>query len=292
MTHILITGSNGQLGRALQEAAQKEHPSMRLTCMDMDTLDITRGESVSRVFHADPPDFVINCAAYTAVDKAESEPDTARAINAAGVKHLALAATRHNARMIHISTDYVFDGKGCLPYPTEHPTSPLSVYGQSKLEGEVEALYHAPGVVIVRTSWLYHKGGNNFVNTIIRHATVKKSLQVVNDQCGSPTRASDLAGALLRIIDNPPPKTLSTIYHFSNSGTATWYDFACAIVKQAGIQCAIEPIPTASLNLPAPRPAYSVLDCSAIRKDYSFSIPWWQDALDEYLNHQLPNPSV
>jgi dTDP-4-dehydrorhamnose reductase len=123
MAHILITGGNGQLGRALQESASTGHPLLRLTCTDMDTLDITSGESVDKLFHADPPDFVVNCAAYTAVDKAESEPDTARAINATGVKNLAMAAARHNTRMIHISTDYVFDGRGCLPYPTDHPYS-------------------------------------------------------------------------------------------------------------------------------------------------------------------------
>ncbi len=286
MAHILITGSKGQLGRALLEATEGDS-DLRITATDTDELDICDAPSVEEAFARLKPDYVVNCAAYTAVDQAESEPDKAFAINATGVKNLAIASTRQSARMIHISTDYVFDGLGSAPYPADHPTSPLSVYGQSKLEGEIAALYHTPNVVIIRTSWLYHHGGKNFVNTILQHAAVKEELKVVCDQTGCPTNASDLAKAIVQLVGNPPPDNTAKVYHYANSGAASWYDFAQAIVKLAKIECAIHPILTSTLNLPAPRPAYSVLDTSAIRNDLEISIPWWLESLNGYLHHAL-----
>jgi dTDP-4-dehydrorhamnose reductase len=286
MAKILITGGKGQLGRAIVEAGMV-YPGHTIRAVDLEDLDITNGTAVMDFIGGEQPDFVINCAAYTAVDKAEEEVEKATAINETGVKNLALAVAKHNARMIHVSTDYVFDGQGCKPYPVGHYTAPLSVYGQTKLAGEVAAIYDAPGTIIIRTSWLYHHGGKNFVNTIIKHATVKKQLQVVCDQTGSPTRASDLAEAILKVINSPVKEKASKIYHFANSGVASWYDFAKAIVTILNIPCTIHPIPTSQLKQAAPRPAYSVMDCSLIQQHYGISIPWWQDALRDYLTQQF-----
>ncbi len=286
MAKIIITGNRGQLGRALEDAFLGR-PEHNITGVDIDELNITDATSVEDFFSSSHPDFIINCAAYTAVDKAEEESEKAFSINGHGVKNLAVAASAAGSRLIHISTDYVFDGHGCTPYKEDHPANPLSVYGQSKLEGEVAALYHAPGTIIIRTSWLYYFGGKNFVNTIVERATIKKHLQVVSDQVGAPTYAGDLAAAIVKIVEKPINDGRPNIYHYSNSGAASWYDFARAITTILNIECAVDPIPTSSLNQPAPRPSYSLMDCNLIRREYDVIQPWWIDSLRNYLNNQL-----
>jgi len=282
---IAVTGANGQLGKSIEK--RKDSIIAEWIFTDIDGLDITNKQNLAHFFSKNKPDILINCAAYTAVDKAEDEIEKATLINTLAPSYLAELCKQNNCHFIHVSTDYVFDGQGCKPYPVGHYTAPLSVYGQTKLAGEVAAIYDAPGTIIIRTSWLYHHGGKNFVNTIIKHATVKKQLQVVCDQTGSPTRASDLAEAILKVINSPVKEKASKIYHFANSGVASWYDFAKAIVTILNIPCTIHPIPTSQLKQAAPRPAYSVMDCSLIQQHYGISIPWWQDALRDYLTQQF-----
>jgi dTDP-4-dehydrorhamnose reductase len=287
MTNILITGGKGQLGRALCDLIDAKQLPFQVVAVDADELDITDQEAVNRFVASVNPSFVVNCAAYTAVDKAEEEPERAMAINGTAVGYLARAATTCGARLIHISTDYVFDGTGHKPYRTDHPAHPTSVYGQTKLEGEIAAMYHAPDAIVIRTSWLYYQGGKNFVNTIVQKAALGQPLKVVADQIGSPTYAGDLAKAIVRILQEPSPARSPRLYHYANSGTASWYDFASAIVDLLGLSCPIEPIATTALNLPAPRPHYSVLDCSDLAHEYGITIPWWHSSLTEYLHHHI-----
>lgn len=287
MTNILITGGKGQLGRALCDQNRLLQLPFQIKAVDCDELDITDQDAVNRMVEQVKPQFIINCAAYTAVDKAEEEPDRAMAINGTAVGYLAKASVAAGARLIHISTDYVFDGEWHKPYHPEHPANPRSVYGQAKLEGELAAIYNTSNAMVIRTSWLYYRGGKNFVNTIVQRAALGQTLKVVADQIGSPTRADDLAEAILRIMQSDQQPQTHRIFHYANAGSVSWFDFASAIVELLGLPCPIEPITTGSLNLPAPRPHYSVLDCSTLTNEFGIEIPWWFASLKNYLHHHI-----
>lgn len=282
MAKIIVTGSRGQLGRALLDLAPA-WPQHSLTGIDLEHLDLCDTDAVERFFFSNPADVVVNCAAYTAVDKAEEEPEKAFALNSSAVKVLAGLSEKLNFRLIHISTDYIFDGNSPLPCHEEQGTNPQSVYGQSKLEGEIGVLFHTRNAFIIRTSWLYYPGGKNFVNTILQLATQRKPLRIVYDQTGSPTFAGDLAGAIMEIIEQHQKIDEVTVYHYANRGVTTWYDFARTITELAGIHTEIEPVLTPSLKQPASRPAYSVMNCDKIIRDYSITIPHWKDGLIRYL---------
>lgn len=282
MARILVTGSKGQLGRALLELAPL-HPYHTFTGVDIGDVDLCDPKGTALFLKAEKPDVLVNCAAYTAVDLAEDEPEKAWAVNAEAVKTLAALSAETGFLLIHISTDYVFSGLQPFPVHEESPTAPLSIYGQSKLEGEIAILYGCTAAYIIRTSWLYYPGGKNFVNTIVQHATQRKELKVVYDQTGSPTHAGDLAAAILAMINHPRKPEGVELYHYANSGVLSWYDFAKAITEETGLEAAIAPVLTESLNQKAVRPAYSVLNTAKIREVFGIEIPYWRDSLRRYL---------
>ena len=274
---VLITGANGQLGRELQLLAPA-FPSFQLLFAGHDTLPIDQPEKVHAFFATHQPHWCVNCAAYTAVDKAESEKESAYLINGDAVGYLAAACHNTGARLIHISTDYVFDGLSETPLREDDPTDPINTYGASKLEGERQALQHHPeGTLIIRTSWVYSEFGNNFVRTMIRLMKERPSINVVSDQIGSPTYAADLAAAILHIIN--APSFIPGLYHYSNEGRISWYEFALAIREGIGSTCEVHPIPTDQYPTPAKRPRFSLLDKSLIRLTYRLSIPEWRPSL-------------
>jgi dTDP-4-dehydrorhamnose reductase len=277
---ILVTGCNGQLGRDLQEAAAR-YPALQLLCTDIHNLDLSNKQEVVSYINTHQPSFIINCAAYTAVDKAEDEEDKAFAINATAVQHLAGAAGACGAHLIHISTEYVFDGAKATPYTEEDAPNPQSAYGRSKLAGEKAALSH-PQTMVVRTAWLYTCEGNNFVNTMLRLGAERPALHVVNDQHGSPTYAADLAEALLSVIDkvaHGKKKFVPGVYHYTNEDVCTWFDFARRIMQLGHCDCAIHPVSTADYPTKATRPRYSILSKEKIKTTYGLAIPSWEDAL-------------
>ena len=279
--NILVTGANGQLGSELKVFAEYL-PQWNFIFTDMDSLDITNEQALKAFFAEKLPSFVINCAAYTAVDKAESESETARRINADAPGYLAKAARALNSQIIHISTDYVFDGNANEPYAETDIVNPLGVYGKTKLEGELNCIFENPKSLIIRTSWLYSTFGNNFLKTMLKLGKEKKELNVVNDQTGTPTFAADLANAALTIIalyEKEPDTFIPGVYHYSNEGTTSWYEFAREIFKLAGIQCILNPISTSSYPTIAKRPLYSVLDKSKIKLTYGVKVPHWKDSL-------------
>ncbi len=282
MSHILITGSNGQLGNELR-VLSKEYRNDHFIFTDLDELDIADKQAVDAFFAANQIDFVVNCAAYTAVDKAETDEDIAFLLNATAVSYLVEACTTHQIKLIHISTDYVFDGCGCVPYREENNTNPLSAYGRTKLAGE-QAASKCPQSVIIRTSWLYSSFGNNFVKTMIRLGKERNSLNVVFDQIGTPTYAADLAQTILSIIQYASTKPLQTgIFHYSNEGVCSWYDFAHEIMQLCGLSCQVNPIEAKDYPAPAPRPHYSVLNKTKIKASYGIKIPHWRDSLKRCL---------
>ncbi len=274
---ILVTGAGGQLGSAIKTAA-KNYPQFHFLFTDREELSITDDYAVEKYFEANRPDFCINCAAHTAVDKAEdpAEYSFANAINADAVGYLAKAASQYNTKLIHISTDYVFSGKGNRPYVETDATKPVSVYGKTKLAGEQLAIKHTDAIVI-RTAWVYAPTGKNFVKTMIALMQSKPQIKVVSDQYGTPTCAADLASATLQIIasENWQPG----IYHYTNEGQINWYEFALAIKRIIQSNCEVLPIPTSEYPTPAQRPAWSVLDKSKIKKAYNLTIPDWKDSL-------------
>ncbi|HQC60578.1 MAG TPA: dTDP-4-dehydrorhamnose reductase [Bacteroidales bacterium] len=281
---ILVTGANGQLGYELKKILSLDS-SYELYFTDADTLDITDSNSVNDFFKNLKIDFIINAAAYTAVDKAEIEKDIAENVNVAAVKNLAICAKNYNAKIIHISTDYVFDGKKSFPYVETDETNPLGYYGYSKLLGEKEMISIAPHGAIIRTSWLYSTHGNNFVKTIINKASIdNQNLQVVYDQIGSPTYARDLANCINLMIKNFDFDDIE-IFHFSNEGVASWYDFAHAILKICKIDKNIIPIETPQINQLADRPKYSVMSKNKIKSTLNINIPHWCDSLIDMLNN-------
>ncbi len=275
---ILVTGCNGQLGHEVRNlAAGCDRHQYHFT--DIDELDVCNAEAVNDFVDRNGIDCVINCAAYTAVDKAESDDALAMRLNACSPGILARAVARNNGMMVHISTDYVFDGTGHVPYREDMPVSPVSVYGRTKWIGENRALEACRRTVILRTAWLYSPYGNNFVKTMIRLGREKDSLGVVADQIGTPTYAADLAAAVFAAIDK---EIAPGIYHFSDEGAISWYDFAKAIHRIAGItSCHVRPLLTEQYPTPARRPHYSVLDKSKIKRACQMEIPYWEDSLRE-----------
>jgi dTDP-4-dehydrorhamnose reductase len=282
MAVILITGANGQLGNELK-VVSKNFYGYDFIFTDIDTLDLTNPSRVSDFVEKSQPDWIINCAAYNHVDKAESEPEMAMTINALAVKNITDAILDSECRFIHISSDYVYDGKSNIPYSEDSQTDPGSAYGRSKLSGEKFALRH-PGTMVIRTSWLYSSFGHNFVKTILRHAGEKPSLRVVFDQTGSPTYAADLAGAIMFIISGVIRNHFALtagIYNYSNEGVCTWYDFATEIIHEAAMECRIDPVLTKDYRQEATRPAYSVMDKNKIKENYGLSIPHWRFSLKQ-----------
>jgi dTDP-4-dehydrorhamnose reductase len=280
MAVILITGSEGQLGNELK-IVSKNFYGYDFIFTDIETLDITNSDHLSLYIKKARPDWIINCAAYNQVDKAEREPDLANLLNALAVKNITETIHGSDCRFVHISSDYVFDGKSSVPYNENSPANPLSAYGRSKLAGEKYALLHH-GSMVIRTSWLYSSFGNNFVKTILKHAREKESLGVVFDQTGSPTYAADLAGAIMFIISGVIRNQIALnagIYNYSNEGVCTWYDFATEIINEAGLNCNVNPVLTKDYKKDAERPAYSVMDKSKIKDNYGLSIPHWRSSL-------------
>jgi dTDP-4-dehydrorhamnose reductase len=288
MLRILVTGANGQLGSELRSLAPA-YGHFGFTFIDLAELDLTDEAAVERYFESDAFDVVINCAAYTAVDKAEEDPLSAMKLNRDAVRYLSSQCKAADTYLIQISTDYVFDGRGNRPYREDDRTNPQSVYGLSKLAGEEAMMTCLSKGMIIRTSWLYSPYGNNFVKTIYNKAKEKGHLRVVSDQFGNPTYARDLARTILDIL----PKALSDnelhILHYSNEGNCSWYDFAGEIVRIAGIPCTIEPIPTSEYPLPAPRPVYSALDKSRIKTNFGVEIPVWKDGLKRCMKEMIPD---
>jgi len=284
MIKILVTGSKGQLGSELRKISGF-FPQFEFAFTDVEELDITNPWKVADFISTFKPSYLINCAAYTAVDKAETDPSTAALLNANAVGILAEQSAEYACKIIHISTDYVFNGRGPRPYKEEDHVAPQSVYGKTKLEGEILVQKLNPDYMIIRTSWLYSAFGNNFVKTMLRLGTEKPEIGVIVDQIGTPTYAADLASVLLKIIDissKDEKAFISGIYHYSNEGVASWYDFAKAIFEIAGIKCKVNPIATEDYPSPVPRPPYSVLNKSKIKINFDIQIPHWRDSLLEY----------
>lgn len=278
---ILVTGANGQLGTELKQVAYL-FPHYHFVFTTKKELPIDDFVQVKNFFSSHLINYCINCAAYTAVDKAETESNLAFLINGNAVGNLALICNEHNTRLIHISTDYIFDGTATRPIKENHPVNPLGVYGASKLKGEELCLQQNPSAIIIRTSWVYSSYGHNFVKTMLRLMSEKNEINVVNDQTGLPTYAADLAMAIMQIIEKGSAIQLpSSVFNFSNSGNPiTWYDFAVAIKEQIKCECKINPIPTSLYPTPAKRPAYSVLDATLIKETFDITIPDWKQSLE------------
>lgn len=284
MKNVLVTGGNGQLGQAVAGLAE-QYPSYSFFFTDIDTLDITHKEAIHAYLKKNAIHTIINCAAYTTVDKAEKEMELAYRINAEAVRNLAEAARDHHSRIIHVSTDYVFDGHNHRPYIETDGTRPVSAYGRTKLAGEVILQEALPDAVIVRTSWLYSENGGNFVNTMLRLGREKKEIKVVFDQIGTPTYAGDLANALLTLLSKEQKGgIIPGIYHYSNEGVCSWYDFARKIMELAGLPCHVIPVETKDYPTAAIRPPYSVLNKSKIKETYSLVIPHWEESLKKIIN--------
>ena len=287
---VLVTGANGQLGQSIQFIA-KQYPNIQFIYTDYQELDITNFESCHTVFAKYKPQFCINTAAYTAVDKAESEAEKAHLINVIGPENLAKVCKEYNTILLHISTDFIFDGTSTSlsmtnGYKETDIPNPQSVYGKTKLDGELAVQKNWEKHFIIRTSWVYSQFANNFMKTMLRLASERNSLSVVNDQIGTPTNAVDLAEVLMNIIQSSITNKPSPfgIYNFSNEGVCSWYDFAAAIFHQKGISIDLQPIPTSAYPTPAKRPSYSVLDKSKIKNTFNLKINDWKTSLQSCLN--------
>lgn len=282
---IWVTGSNGQLGREIAVLAEKL-PEADFIYTDVAELDITELDGVRHFVTGNQPKYLINCAAYTAVDRAEEDSEAVFRVNAAGAENLARACSEGSVRLIHLSTDYVFDGASTFPYTEESEVNPQSVYGHSKLEGERKVADNNPDAIIIRTAWLYSSFGSNFVKTMLRLAGERPEVRVVADQTGSPTYARDLAEAILVLIEQSEANAgywTPGLYHYSNEGVCSWYDFAVAIMEEAGVSCRVIPVTTAEFPTVAKRPAYSVLSKSKLRYTFGLDIPHWRRSLRECL---------
>lgn len=281
---ILVTGSGGQLGMEIWKLSER-YPSYKFLFTTKEDLPIDNFKAVKNFFEQQQIDHCINCAAYTAVDKAESEKERAFLINADAAGNLAVICKAHHAQLIHISTDYVFDGTSLVPYKEENKISPINVYGASKLRGEELVLNNNAAAVIVRTSWVYSSFGNNFVKMMLRLLKEKESINVVSDQQGCPTYAADLAEVIMTIVENENSElSHEGIFNYCNEGVITWYEFAKAIKNIIKSKCAINPIPSAEYPTPAKRPQYSVLDTTKIKTTFGVTIPNWQDSLHTCLS--------
>lgn len=278
---ILVTGSHGQLGNCIRKVFSGD-ADLDVVYTDVEELDITDREEVDHFIRENKFDFIVNCAAYTAVDRAETDDLKAAAINTVAVGNIAQAASRNRVKVIHISTDYVFNGEGYRPYEENDEPYPRSIYGRTKLEGEGILTSFCQDALIIRTAWLYSEFGGNFVKTMLSLANEKESINVVADQIGSPTYAGDLAEAIHHIIRHK--KWLPGIYHFTNEGVASWFDFTKAIFEIAGKNTTVNPIPTSQYPTPAKRPLYSVLSKMKIKNTYGVKIPYWRDSLKKCIN--------
>lgn len=279
---ILVTGAYGQLGNELK-ILSADYPEWQFLFTDADTLDITNDFSVHSFFERNKPEVVINCAAYTAVDKAETDIETAEKVNSLAPGILAKASAETGAKLIHVSTDYVFDGSGHLPYTEIDMVGPASVYGKTKLEGENRALAANQQTIIIRTSWLYSSFGNNFVKTMLRLGHERGLMNVVFDQVGTPTYAADLASVILFIIagaEAKPDDFVTGVYHYSNEGVASWYDFAKTIFELSEMNVRVNPVRSDQFPTAARRPAFSVLDKTKIKTTFCAEIPYWKDSLE------------
>jgi dTDP-4-dehydrorhamnose reductase len=284
MVKVLVTGANGQLGSEIRKISSL-FSEIEFSFTDVGELDITDPLKVADYLSEFKPQFLVNCAAYTAVDKAETDIEMATLLNATAVGILAEQSAEIGCKMIHVSTDYVFNGRGPRPYKEDDPVGPQSAYGKTKLDGEVLCQKFNPESLIIRTSWLYSAFGNNFVKTMVRLGREKAELGVIADQVGSPTNAADLAQGILTIIssvekDNKP--FVPGIYHYSNEGVASWYDFTKAIFEIVGIDCLVKPIASEDYPSPVQRPPYSVMNKSKIKLIFDLQIPHWRDSLTKY----------
>lgn len=274
---ILVTGANGQLGSELK-VLSSHYSQFEWVFADRSVLDLSDLASISNILDRIHPQIIFNCAAYTAVDKAETETELADTLNHQAVRVLAQWAHSHSAQLLHVSTDYVFDGNSSTALIEEAPTGPINLYGQTKLAGEQACLRENPESIVIRTSWVYSRFGNNFVKTMSRLMQDRDSLNVVNDQIGSPTYAADLAQAILTIITHPHWQ--AGIYHYSNEGEISWYEFALAIQQIGGFNCAISGIPSSDYPTPAQRPRYSLLDKSKITTTFGVAVPAYRESLE------------
>jgi len=280
MKRILVTGANGQLGQAIHEVSSK-YSTLEFTFVTRNELDITNDQLIQAYFSENQFDAVVNCAAYTAVDLAESDIDNARLINATATKYLAEATAQAKIPLIHISTDYVFDGTVSTPRLESDQVNPIGVYGQTKLEGEKLALSINPQTIIIRTAWVYSKYGKNFVKTMLWLFNEKEEIGVINDQIGSPTNAVDLADAIAQMLSKD--ELVYGIYNYSNEGECSWFDFASKIKELTHSSIKINAIPTSAYPTPAKRPAYSLLDKTKIKTTYQLEIPNWEESLAKEL---------
>ena len=282
---IAVTGKNGQLGYELEQIASAYSGVFDFVFTNRSDLDIGNPSSLVDFFQKYQPTYFINCAAYTAVDKAETEQESAYLINAESVGLIATQCHLHHCTLIHISTDYVFNGRGTEPYRTDAATDPVNYYGYTKWKGEQLALGNNEQTIIIRTSWVYSMHGNNFVKTMLRLMKDRAEIKVVSDQIGSPTYAADLAETILEIISSLEKGNHHYgIYHYSNEGVISWFDFARAIRDKADFSCKVLPIPTFDYPTPAKRPAYSAMDTSALVKDFGIPLKKWELSLDQFLS--------
>ncbi len=282
---VLVTGANGQLGEAIQYVSNqylnhsnKETNLLQFYFYSSSELDITNKQSIEKVFLNLKPNFCINAAAYTAVDKAESDQEKAHEVNVIGAKNIAEVCENYNTTLIHVSTDFVFDGNKKTPYNEKDITNPKGIYGVTKRDGELEIIKSLKQFFIIRTSWLFSSFGNNFMKTMLRLSKERNSLSIVNDQIGTPTNAIDLAEVIIKVIQSQSKSY--GIYHFSNEGYCSWFDFAKKIFEFNNIEIDIKPIPSADFPTPAERPKYSVLDKSKIKKEFNIKIRSWQDSIE------------
>ena len=283
---ILVTGANGQLGNELHIQLDKEFPGSAIYT-DIEELDLTDPKAVEAYIVNNDITHIINCAAYNAVDQAEEEKMLSARINNDAVKNLAIAADANGAKIIHISTDYVFDGTNYRPYRESDKVNPISQYGTTKRKGETSLLALSPEAIIIRTAWLYSSFGHNFLKVMLEKANTQQDLKVVCDQIGTPTYARDLAAAIVKVIQSH--QWVPGIYHFTNEGAASWYDFAKAIFRIAGINKKVIPIPTEDYPTAAKRPSYSILDRSRIKAPYGVEIPHWEESLSDCIKLMKQN---
>lgn len=285
MANILVTGAGGQLGCELKKIGFS--PLDEVFYTDVAELDITDKKAVEDYVSRNDIDTIVNCAAYTAVDRAEEEPDRAELINVKAVENLADVAMREGCLLVHVSTDYVFDGMASEPYTEKSPVNPQSVYGHTKLAGERAIKRSGCLAIIIRTAWLYSEFGNNFVKTMLRLAKEKEELNVVSDQVGTPTYAADLAAAIVCVLADDCVVEKTGIYHFSNEGICSWYEFAQEIMQLSGEKCKVNAIATVDYPTKAHRPAYSVLDKTKIKEKFGVSVPEWKEALGRMMERMV-----